>query len=526
MEFIKKNFLVIFILILLLGTALRVYNLSGTSFSADEFLGVNTAYGYAKTGEWRRWDFNLNKLSEDRSYAYTIFDFGNKKDAEEGNYIRAWMYNGQIAKVLNFLPASKESSFRLVSVLWGIVSLFLLYFIAKFFTKNRIIGLLSAFLFAISISGIIFDRNIRMYAMLFPFYLMFSYLFYQFLEGEKNFGYSIIDKLKKITGLNFVYLIPLAVIGLVSLHLHLLSVNIFPAVFVYIIANAIIEFRKTGKKLNRYSNYIILAGALFVIFLLAFPRQFAPILMGIEFENHFSYIIRAFSDYASAILAFGTMILGIIYLNKNHKKESLFLVSSLVVPFFLAIFVWNRSVGDQYIFFIKSFLIILIASGIYFLAEFFGKTFSQNKLKIELATIILALIIIPNYAYFFQENNTYRQTSSSDSPNYKKVFGYYLKHQQDGDVLVTRWFRNYYFSDANARVETFGGEREDKDIKKMTGERLAEIQKNNSCGWFIWADNDDDFITADAKDYARKNFEFINDIAVRGKITVNHWCDK
>jgi len=91
---------------------------------------------------------------------------------------------------------------------------------------------------------------------------------------------------------------------------------------------------------------------------------------------------------------------------------------------------------------------------------------------------------------------------------------------------VTRWFRNYYFSDANARVETFGGEREDKDIKKMTGERLAEIQKNNSCGWFIWADNDDDFITADAKDYARKNFEFINDIAVRGKITVNHWCDK
>ncbi|EKE20579.1 MAG: hypothetical protein ACD_7C00522G0001, partial [uncultured bacterium] len=55
---LKKKVLAILVAILVLAGFLRFYNLDEKSFSADEFLGVNTAYGYLKTGEWRRWDFN------------------------------------------------------------------------------------------------------------------------------------------------------------------------------------------------------------------------------------------------------------------------------------------------------------------------------------------------------------------------------------------------------------------------------------------------------------------------------------
>lgn len=526
MESIKKNFLAIFIIILAIGAFARFYNLSATSFSADEFLGVNTTYGYLKTGEWRRWDFNLNKLSEDRTYAYSIFDLGKRSDATNGNYIRAWMYNWQVAEALKFMPSSNESSFRFVSTLWGILSIFLIYFIGKFFTKNRIIGLIGAFLFAVSISGIIFDRMVRMYAMVFPVYLVFSYLFFQLLESEKDYDLKIIKKIKSAIGLNIIYIIPLAIVGLISMHLHLLSANIFLAVAAYLLITGIIQFRKSKKFWNYYTNYLALAIALLVVVLFAFPSQMSPFLESFKLTNHFSYIDKMFSDYSNPLLAFLLVLLGGFYLWKNCRKEGIFLMTSFFVPFFAAIFLWGQNAGDQYVFFLKSFLIILIAAGIYFAVEFSGEKFGKSKEKTQIIALVLLLLLLPNYGYFFQENNAYKQTSTSADPNYKKIFSYFLKNKQESDVLATRWFRNYYFPKANVPVVTFGGERGDQDIKKMTGERLAEIQKTNPCGWFIWSDNDDDFITADAKDYARKNFEFINSVAVRGNITVNHWCNK
>jgi hypothetical protein len=139
---------------------------------------------------------------------------------------------------------------------------------------------------------------------------------------------------------------------------------------------------------------------------------------------------------------------------------------------------------------------------------------------------LASLIIIPNNAYFFQENNTYFQNSRSEEPNYRKVFTYYLKNKKDDEVLVTRWFRNFYFPKADAKLVTYGGERSATDEKKVNADRLMQIKNSSPCGWFIWSVSDDAYITADAKEYARKNFEEINDPQVRGAITVNYWCNK
>ena len=136
----RKNYTFIILLaIVILGTFLRFYKLGENSFVADEFLDINSSYAHAKTGEWVNWDFNLEKVNEENAFS--------PRDE------RAWAYKWQVATLFKFLPPT-EGTARAVSAIWGIITILLIYFVAKDFTKNKTIGLIAAFLFAISIDGI------------------------------------------------------------------------------------------------------------------------------------------------------------------------------------------------------------------------------------------------------------------------------------------------------------------------------------------------------------------------------------
>ena len=193
---------------------------------------------------------------------------------------------------------------------------------------------------------------------------------------------------------------------------------------------------------------------------------------------------------------------------------------SFLVPLFSAIFLWSRNVGGQYIFFIKPFGTILIASGIYFLAKFFQDNLRDYGKKAYLATIILALLILPNYAYFFQSDNAYNQTSSSSNPNYRKIFTYFKKYKKDGDVLITRNFRNYYWSGSKIKVFDFGGE---LSKEKLSLEDIKKITAENPSGWFIVSGNDESYISNDAIEYVVRNLEKISNPQVRGDVIVYRW---
>lgn len=520
----KSAFLAAFIGIMLLGSFLRLYKLGEVSFTADEFLGVNATYGYLKTGEWKRWDFNSGSVADDKPYAHTVFDLSSSDAAEDGQYTRAWMYNWQVAQTLKFLSYKTESSFRVISALWGILGIVAIYYVAKYFTGEVFVGLISAFLYAVNMSAIIFDRKLRMYAMFFVVYLIFSYLLYKFLESKKFSKNIFIQKMMSLTGLNWAYFLPVVILGLVSFHLHLLAANIVFVAIIYFIVNSVAISRKSTIS-NRYSAFLAILAAIFIAGLIFLPKLVMPFLNGFRPENHYSYIIKVLEDYNNWMLAIALIFFGAYFMIKKDFKKGIFVAASFFVPLFLAIFFWNRNAGDQYIFFIKSFEIILIASGVYFIINFF-KDSMQGKKKVLLVALIAFAMLVPNYGYFFQDNNTYHKNSNSEDPNYRKVFGYFLKNKKEGDVLVTRWFRNYYFSGSNVDVVTFGGERSSKEERKITAERLMSIQNEHLCGWFIWSESDDDYITADAKEYARKNFDQINAIAVRGNITVNRWCNE
>ncbi len=157
----KKNIITILLLIVLFGAILRFYKLGATSFVADEFLDIKSSYAYFKTHQWQSWDFNWGKVNTD-----------NVLEARDE---RAWAYKWQVAQLFRFLPAT-EGTARAISALWGVLTMVLIYFVGTYFSKKKMVGLLSAFLFAISLSGIEFDRKLRMYAMFLPVYLVFSLL--------------------------------------------------------------------------------------------------------------------------------------------------------------------------------------------------------------------------------------------------------------------------------------------------------------------------------------------------------------
>lgn len=504
----KSKVLIILMAVVIFGAFLRFYDLGKVSFVADEFLDINSSYAYFRTGVWQNWDFNQGGVNVENAFA--------PRDE------RAWAYKWQVAELFKFLPPT-EAVARSVSALWGILTIVLMFFVARDFTKKNEIGLLSAFLFAVSVSGIIFDRRLRMYAMFFPVFLLFSWATYKFLESDYKCKINIIKSLSEKTGLNLIFIIPVAALAFVSLNVHQLSGSIAPIAGIYLIAQAILLFRNRQSIKNKYAGLLGL-GVIGIILLWIARPDLIKMFTGelVFFENHWSYAAIAFGDYSLIIAAILTLLAGIYYLAKTEKlaKETLWLSVSFFVPLLMAIFLWKRNVGEQYIFFAKSFLIILIASGIYAVAEFLGKNIAENGRKYYLSAIILFAVLLPNWAYFFEENNAYRQTSQSDAPNYRSIFTYFKKNKKPGDVLITRNFRNYYWSGEKVKTFDFGGE---LSAKNFSLSDLQKIMQENPSGWFIYSANDEDYISNEAENYAEENLLKVNAIAVRGDVKVYRW---
>src|SRR3989344_8489634 len=118
-------------IIVLLGAGLRFYSLGYNSFVSDEFLDINSAYGYAQTGQWRAWDFNFGKLSE--------VNLNVPRDE------RAVVYKWQVAQLFRFFPPT-ETVARSVSVFWGMISIGVIFWATYMMTKRREIALIAALL--------------------------------------------------------------------------------------------------------------------------------------------------------------------------------------------------------------------------------------------------------------------------------------------------------------------------------------------------------------------------------------------
>jgi len=497
----------IFIVIVLLGTSLRLYHLGQNSFVSDEFLDINSSYGYTQTGEWKAWDFNFGKISE----------VNHNVPRDE----RAVIYKWQVAQVFHFLAPTEQNA-RLVSVLWGIISLCVIFWSTFIFTRKKEISLIASLLFAVSISGIIFDRTLRMYAMFFPMYLLVSTFSFLALEKEYKGKIQIFSFFWKKFGINILYTFLAGISFLLALLTHQLTSVLLFFFAVYLLMRAVQEWKYAKKLLNKYTLLFSL-GIVSVLFVaLFFPKFFRSYAGGlIFFDNNYGYIKYIVREYyhpffGLMLLAFGSWWLAE---RENLKKESLWLTLSFLVPLAMAIWLWRRNIGAQYIYFAEAFLHILVAIGIFGLWKIVCEKYSLTKQK-RLFVLVLIVVLVPNFGYFFLENNTYHETSSGSNPNYRKAFTYFKKNHVSTDVLVTRNMRNYYFAGEKVPVYDLGDEISRTRLSQAEIEKLMQEYKT---GWIILSDNDYDYVAKGVKEYLAKNLTRVSNDQVRGSIDVFTW---
>lgn len=508
---LKKTFIILSVIILL-GAGLRFSGLGNNSFSSDEFLDMASSYGYFKTGVWQAWDFNHGQPSA---------------NVHEARDVRAWMYKWQTARLFSVLPPT-EATARAVSALWGTLTVALMFLVGWLFSGRKLVGLFAAFLFAVSVSGIEFSRTFRMYAMFFPVFLLFSYTLFRFYEGEYGGKCRIVRRISERYGLDIRFLFPAALLGTLSLHIHLLTVNIVFIFGAYVLWRLFLDSRAKRPLRNKYGWTVATGIVGAVLAWLAVPGKLRPVLEGLTpfsdgtLEDHYSYFAYVAGDYAHPVLALLLLILGAWWLSRKlgKPKESAWLVASSLVPLLSAVFLWNRVAGDQYIYFAQSFEMLLIAVGGYAVVRFVRDRFEKDWKRVACAAILGFAILVPDWSYFLQENNTYHETSSSSAPNYRKIYQYFRQNHEPGEALIARDFRNYYWSGMGIPVENIGGE---VTRDKLTLERLQEIMTEYPRGWVIVSDNDTDFISRDAERFIERNMEKQSHSLIRGNVSVWRW---
>jgi hypothetical protein len=494
--------------IVLLGTGLRLFALSNNSFVADEFLDINSSYGYTQTGQWRAWDFNFGKASE-----------VNQNVARDE---RAIIYKWQVAELFHFLSPTERNA-RLISVLWGALSMGVIFWSALVFTRRREIGLISAFLFAVAVNAIIYDRTLRMYAMFLPLYLFTATCAFLSLERAYSGKIALLQSWWEKYGINIIWAIASGGLLYLALLTHQLAGTFVFFIALYLLIRAVQEFKSNHSVSNKYFILFTCGAILLVATAVFLPKLFRSYAAGlIFFDNNYSYAKYILRDYYHPFIAVLLIAFGSWWLAKreNMPRESLWLTLSLLAPLAMAMWLWRRNMGAQYIYFAESFATILAAIGIYgvwtLLCEKFVLT---SRVKITMALGLL-LLVVPNFGYFFQENNTYHETSSGDNPNYRKVFTYFKKNHLATDVLVTRNMRNYYFAGAHVPVYDLGDE---ISQTRLSQGELEKLMMQYKTGWVILSDNDYDYVAKGMKEYLAKNLTPVSNDQVRGSIDVYTW---
>lgn len=508
MQLSWKQTLLILAGIVVLAAGLRMHNLGNNAFAADEFPVVGSAYAYFETGEWNVWDFNTNMAE-------------NADTAVGGSQIP--MYEWQVAQAFRFSNPT-EATARSVSVLWGIVSVGAIFLAAYMFSRKRIIGLIAAFLFAVSISGIVLDRYVGIYAMFTPVFLLFSVTVFRLYDYEYRGKISFFQAVWKYFGLNGMYVVPALVLGYGSFLLSQSSFFIIPVFGVYALWRLVVEQRQTTSLGNKYGLTVGLFAFATIIGLLFHLKAIVVAIGTLSFFAHYSsYLTVVSRDFWHPLFWVLFSLFGVRFLTKRMAlgREAVWLSASFLTPLLFVMFLHKGNAGAPYIFFIQPFLLILVSVGAYAFALLSVAYFNERKKeRVFFWAIAFVILLVPNYGYFVWENNTYHETSSGNVVNYRRVFGEFLLHRQPGDALVTRAFRNYYFTGVNAPVLDFGGMRTDHKL------RLDEVQSFvlvHLHGWVMFTDNDTDFVSSEAMDFIRKTMDRVNSPSIRGTAEVYRW---
>ena len=358
----RKKEIIFLVLILILATVLRVYNLENKYYGTDEKHSLLQG------------DRIINNLSIE-----TL-----KKDAHPPLFFG---FVGLLKKLVG-----SEYVMRLIFVLISLVIIIIFYFITKSITNTKI-ATTSALIMATSPFYILYSHHIRVYLIQFLLFIISTHMLYKFLfKNDKKSIYY------------------LTIINIISFYSHLFSSFYILAQFITVI------YFKYKYKIQYFKEYLIstiTSGIVMALWIPIFIKQYIFIIAGDKiaiqpFKWYFlpypfyKYTIMVdvktvLSEFPQlfiiSLLITGLFFYGIYKFYKTDKKLSEF----LMLCFFPAFIVMGL-LGMKFKIYSFRYLSYFFPIYVIFLAN--GLELKQEKYKILILIIIIASwLFIMNYYY-------------------------------------------------------------------------------------------------------------------------------
>lgn len=316
----RKVLIVIFVILLLYGGLIRLYNLGGESFWIDESISAIAARAILEKGA-------------------PIFESGFL-------YSRAYVFHYLMSFFLLF--GQSELNARLVSVIFGLATCVLIFFIGRLYNKET--GWISFALSLFMEIFIVYSREARMYQMEMFFFFLTLYLLYRYMiEGK--------------------YLLWAAVSFIIAYETHVIALLLLPMLF-YVVLRRMRKLEALEKKgMKRY--LYIAAGLILAYFAYRYSYMISEFRWGYitGYLGHLRY-------YAPFLLL---AILG--YILSWKKRLSISLAGALLANILAGGL--NITFGYRYIY--LCFLPAVVLSA-----------YALSKIRLKWAVVVIYMLWLSN----------------------------------------------------------------------------------------------------------------------------------
>jgi len=389
----QKHVILIEVLIFFSLILIFSYNLGKSEFWMDEGPSFKSAIGILEYGV---------PVS---NFDYNFFEW----QSQDGLWDPLTPLNRYLIALSFFFLGISEFSARIPFVIFGVLSLFLIYRVSKYFFSEKIYALLSSVLLATYPIFIAFIKQARWYGLFFFIFPLTLYLFHLLIETKE----------KK-------YFILFSLSFLLTLLTHSLGFIIIPICFIYLIWT-----NEVGILKNKYFLLTLILIFLPYLFIFSIYWRTLPFFHYsclldpiVYFSTLFSYIYGIFVNQISRFILLPLLLIfGLIVSKKSNKKIDKLLISWFFVSFLFVSF--EGIPHPRFLIPIILFpLIILSMSGIKKLSNII-----YRKKSHWIAILISVLIVLNVGTLFLFENNKNTITDTDWKSNFFGLIFYYSREE-------------------------------------------------------------------------------------------------
>lgn len=342
-----------------------------------------------------------------------------------------------LTTLLMYVFPNPVSAGRVVSIFAGLLTMLGLYLISTKLFKNRLIGLLPIFLYAVFPFAVVLNRMALYESTVGMFYVFSLYLSLHLLE-KKNLGSAFLlgftigaGLLSKSSGFISIYLLPLL--------------------------GVLMRFTKERKneifKILWFFTLSILISLLIYCVLLLSDKFYMIREKDAIFTYHFRELLpyHAFNKWPENLISFLSwtityftfpifVFIFAAFLNKQHQKEKLVLLTWCLVPL-IALSLFSRLPNPRYLFPITLTLIPLASLG---LVQIYNTLKLNKPLRAISLLIIFGPVIFADYKILTdfprspipKEDKIQYANSSSSGEGMKEIIDYLRGEAQKGEIVI------------------------------------------------------------------------------------------